>query len=82
MKPPASATVGIYEDGLRDYLRASWQIATAAAGALFVGALKTRHRDRRLGRGWSAEGELVQESYVNLIPPRSTAPTSTACARA
>jgi topoisomerase-4 subunit B len=57
-----------YEDGLRDYLKGDARRRELLPPELFVGSAEEGHRDRRLGRGLGAEGELVQESYVNLIP--------------
>jgi topoisomerase-4 subunit B len=57
-----------YEDGLADYLR------DALAGAEYLPPQLFVHKSERAGEGadvalaWVPEGELVQESYVNLIP--------------
>lgn len=60
-----------YEDGLRDYLRGE----LSAEGQreilppeLFVGSLKKDTEVVDWAVAWVPEGELVQESYVNLIP--------------
>lgn len=60
-----------YEDGLRDYLRGE----LTADGArevlppeLFVGSLKKDTEVVDWAVAWVPEGDLVQESYVNLIP--------------
>jgi topoisomerase-4 subunit B len=68
-RPAASATSGITKTACATTSRASWPTASSPAAA---GAVRRRaeegHRDRGLGGGLDAEGELVQESYVNLIP--------------
>ena len=61
-----------YEDGLRDYLKG--ELSNGASGAdvlpsdLFVGQLKKDSEIVDWAAAWVLEGELVQESYVNLIP--------------
>ena len=61
-----------YEDGLRDYLKG--ELSNGASGAdvlpsdLFVGQLKKDSEIVDWAAAWVPEGELVQESYVNLIP--------------
>ncbi|HRD71839.1 MAG TPA: DNA topoisomerase IV subunit B [Aquimonas sp.] len=57
-----------YEDGLRDYLRGQLADREYLPAELFVGALKRDTEAVEWAVCWSAEGELVQESYVNLIP--------------
>jgi len=58
-----------YEDGLSDYLKSELQDAPCLPPELFV-----QHLARDGGGGidvalaWVPDGELVQESYVNLIP--------------
>jgi topoisomerase-4 subunit B len=57
-----------YEDGLADYLKSELQGAPCLPADLFV-----QHAQRDSGGldaafAWVPEGELVQESYVNLIP--------------
>ncbi|HEX7130597.1 MAG TPA: DNA topoisomerase IV subunit B, partial [Rhodanobacteraceae bacterium] len=57
-----------YEDGLADYLKSELQGAPCLPADLFV-----QHAQRETGGldaafAWVPEGELVQESYVNLIP--------------
>ncbi|MET0548379.1 MAG: DNA topoisomerase IV subunit B [Xanthomonas sp.] len=57
-----------FEDGLRDYLRGELAERELLPAELFVGNLK---KDREIvdwAVAWVVEGELVQESYVNLIP--------------
>ena len=62
-----------YEDGLRDYLRGELRGEANEAREilppeLFVGALKKDTEVVDWAVAWVPEGELVQESYVNLIP--------------
>jgi len=58
-----------YEDGLADYLKSELQGVECLPPEFFV-----QHLQRESGGGidvalaWVPEGELVQESYVNLIP--------------
>ncbi|HLI18638.1 MAG TPA: DNA topoisomerase IV subunit B [Rhodanobacteraceae bacterium] len=57
-----------YEDGLAEYLKSELGGATCLPPELF-----TQHAQREDGGidavfAWVPEGELVQESYVNLIP--------------
>jgi topoisomerase-4 subunit B len=57
-----------YEDGLRDYLRSMLGAADYLPPELFIGS---QHREKSaidFALAWLPEGELVQESYVNLIP--------------
>ncbi|MDR2873107.1 MAG: DNA topoisomerase IV subunit B [Xanthomonadaceae bacterium] len=57
-----------YENGLRDYLLGEMQDRELLPSKLFVGSL---HKSTELvdwAVAWAPEGELVQESYVNLIP--------------
>jgi topoisomerase-4 subunit B len=57
-----------FEDGLRDYLKGELAERELLPADLFVGNLK---KDREIvdwAVAWVADGELVQESYVNLIP--------------
>ncbi len=62
-----------YEDGLRDYLRSMLGDAEYLPPELYVGS-RTRNVDGRetgavdFALAWLPEGELTQESYVNLIP--------------
>jgi topoisomerase-4 subunit B len=62
-----------YEDGLRDYLRSMLGDAEFLPPDLYVGS-RTRSVDGRetgavdFALAWLPEGELTQESYVNLIP--------------
>jgi len=57
-----------YEDCLRDYLRGQLADREYLPTELFVGALKRDTEAVEWAVCWSSEGELVQESYVNLIP--------------
>jgi topoisomerase-4 subunit B len=57
-----------YEDGLADYLRSELQGAECLPGELFVNQLARAGEGLDLALAWLPEGELVQESYVNLIP--------------
>jgi topoisomerase IV subunit B len=57
-----------YENGLRDYLRGELAGRELLPPELFVGALKKDTEIVDWAVAWVPEGELVQESYVNLIP--------------
>ena len=57
-----------YEDGLRDYLRVALGASEALPPELFVGQLKKDSEVVDWAAAWVPEGDLVQESYVNLIP--------------
>lgn len=57
-----------YEDGLRDYLKGEMQAQELLPQELFVGQLKKDTEIVDWAIAWVPEGELVQESYVNLIP--------------
>ena len=57
-----------YEDGLRDYLKAELGEREMLPADLFVGVLKKETEAVDWAVAWLPEGELVQESYVNLIP--------------
>ena len=57
-----------YEDGLADYLRSELQGAECLPGELFVNQLTRPSEGLDLALAWLPEGDLVQESYVNLIP--------------
>ena len=57
-----------YEDGLRDYLRGMLVGLDYLPPELFMAAQAREHEQAELALAWVAEGELVQESYVNLIP--------------
>lgn len=58
-----------YEDGLKDYLAASTQGYEVLPPSPFVGHFASEHAAVDWAVQWLPEGgELVQESYVNLIP--------------
>jgi topoisomerase-4 subunit B len=57
-----------FEDGLRDYLRGELDGAEALPGELFVHHMARDVEGMEVALAWLPEGELVQESYVNLIP--------------
>ncbi len=57
-----------YEDGLRDYLRGELSDRELLPAELFVGQLSKESEVVDWALAWVPEGELVQESYVNLIP--------------
>ena len=57
-----------FEDGLRDYLKGELAGRELLPPELFVGALKKDTETVDWAVAWVPEGELVQESYVNLIP--------------
>ncbi|MHB1056501.1 MAG: DNA topoisomerase IV subunit B [Rhodanobacter sp.] len=57
-----------YEDGLRDYLRGELDGSEALPNELFVHQMARDAEGMEVALAWLPEGELVQESYVNLIP--------------
>ncbi len=57
-----------YEDGLRDYLRGELDGVEALPNELFVHHMARDIEGLEVALAWLPEGELVQESYVNLIP--------------
>ncbi|MBS0556945.1 MAG: DNA topoisomerase IV subunit B [Proteobacteria bacterium] len=57
-----------YEDGLRDYLRSMLVGGEYLPTDLYVGSLKRDTGAVDFALAWLPEGELTQESYVNLIP--------------
>jgi topoisomerase-4 subunit B len=57
-----------YEDGLSDYLRGELEGAETLPGDLFVHHMARDIEGMEVALAWLPEGELVQESYVNLIP--------------
>jgi len=57
-----------YEDGLRDYLKGELQGRELLPPELFAGHLSKESEVVDWCAAWIPEGELVQESYVNLIP--------------
>lgn len=57
-----------YQDGLRDYLRGQLADNVLLPESLFCGAINKELDQTEWALAWMPEGELVQESYVNLIP--------------
>ncbi|HET6906875.1 MAG TPA: ATP-binding protein, partial [Rhodanobacteraceae bacterium] len=57
-----------YEDGLADYLKSELQGAPCLPSDLFVQHLQRDSGGLDVAFAWVPDGELVQESYVNLIP--------------
>ncbi|KFL36859.1 DNA topoisomerase IV subunit B [Arenimonas donghaensis] len=57
-----------YEDGLSDYLRGELSGRELLPAELFVGHLSKDTEVADWAVAWVPDGELVQESYVNLIP--------------
>ncbi len=58
-----------YEDGLSDYLGSALQGFTLLPEELFVGGTASEHEAADWAVAWLPEGgELITESYVNLIP--------------
>ena len=57
-----------YEDGLRDYLRSMLGDSQFLPSDLYVGSLTRETSAVDFALAWSIEGDLTQESYVNLIP--------------
>ena len=57
-----------YEDGLHDYLRGELDGTEALPNELFVHHMARDVEGLEVALAWLPEGELVQESYVNLIP--------------
>jgi len=57
-----------YEDGLRDYLKGELAGSETLPAELFVGQTKKDTEIVDWAVAWLPEGDLVQESYVNLIP--------------
>ncbi|GAA0714953.1 DNA topoisomerase IV subunit B [Dokdonella soli] len=57
-----------YEDGLRDYLRSMLGEGEYLPSDLYVGHLQRDNGAVEFAVAWLPEGELTQESYVNLIP--------------
>jgi topoisomerase IV subunit B len=57
-----------YENGLRDYLRSMLGDADYLPPDLFLGTLERDDAAVDFVLAWLPEGELTQESYVNLIP--------------
>ncbi|MCA1779660.1 MAG: DNA topoisomerase IV subunit B [Xanthomonadaceae bacterium] len=57
-----------FEDGLTDYLTESLQQVERTPQDPFVGEFSGEDAEASWALCWVPEGELVQESYVNLIP--------------
>jgi len=57
-----------YENGLRDYLRSMLGDIDYLPPDLFLGSLQRDNAAVDFVVAWVPEGELTQESYVNLIP--------------
>ena len=57
-----------YQNGLRDYLRGELVGRDLLPAELFVGGLAKDTEVVDWAVAWVPDGELVQESYVNLIP--------------
>ncbi|HET7358657.1 MAG TPA: DNA topoisomerase IV subunit B [Rhodanobacteraceae bacterium] len=57
-----------YEDGLADYLASELAGADCVPAELFVRHAPPNTEGLDVALTWLPEGELVQESYVNLIP--------------
>ncbi len=57
-----------YEDGLRDYLRSMLGEAEYLPADLYVNHVQRDNGAVEFAVAWRPEGELTQESYVNLIP--------------
>jgi len=57
-----------YADGLRDYLAGELAGREPLPPELFLGSLKKDTEMVDWAAAWIPEGDLVQESYVNLIP--------------
>jgi topoisomerase-4 subunit B len=57
-----------YEDGLSDYLKAALIGSELLPPELFVGQLNKHTEIVDWAVAWVPDGDLVQESYVNLIP--------------
>ena len=57
-----------FEDGLTDYLVESLEGRDRVPAAPFTGEFSAADQEAAWALSWVPEGELVQESYVNLIP--------------
>ena len=57
-----------YEDGLRDYLRSMLGEGERIPADLYVGQHDKGNGAVEFAATWLPEGEITQESYVNLIP--------------
>ena len=58
----------LYQDGLRDYLRGLLVDQACLPAELFLGNVEREADACEWALAWLPEGDLVQESYVNLIP--------------
>ena len=57
-----------YEEGLRDYLRSMLGANEFVPRDLYLGSLERDKNAVDFALAWVPDGELAQESYVNLIP--------------
>ena len=57
-----------YEEGLRDYLRSMLGANEFVPRDLYLGSLERDKNALDFALAWVPDGELAQESYVNLIP--------------
>jgi len=57
-----------YEDGLRDYLRSMLGAVDYLPAELYVNHVQRDNGAVEFAVAWLPEGDLTQESYVNLIP--------------
>jgi topoisomerase IV subunit B len=57
-----------YENGLKDYLKGMLADREILPAELFLGSLAKDTEAADWAIAWVGDGELVQESYVNLIP--------------
>jgi len=57
-----------YKDGLRDYLKGELADRELLPPDIFIGSLQRETETVDWAVAWVPEGELAQESYVNLIP--------------
>ena len=57
-----------FEDGLTDYLRESLADQETVPATPFTGDLSGADQEAAWALTWVPEGDLLQESYVNLIP--------------
>jgi topoisomerase-4 subunit B len=57
-----------YEEGLRDYLRSMLGANDYLPRELYLGSLERDKNAVDFALAWVPDGELAQESYVNLIP--------------
>ena len=65
---PGERDTWYFEAGLRDYLKGELAGRELLPAELFSGALKKESEVVDWAVAWIPEGDLVQESYVNLIP--------------